>query len=109
MDFFDLPISEQRAAIQREQHAGLTRAIAEAQHEIQLLRDALNARQGATRHAQMTAAEIRLRAFEQARAAHERARASKRGGNDACESAEWHAIAADFERTGQGLTQGSNT
>lgn len=109
MDFFDLPLTEQRAAIQREKHASLTQSLKNAQQEIQLLRSALNARQRATPGAQMTPAEIRLRAFEQARAARCRAAEYKRFGNqcgrDARKADEWRAIAGDFERAAARLTQ----
>lgn len=100
MDFFDLPLTEQRAAIQREKHAGLTCAVAEAQREIGLLRAALYARQAATPHAQMTAAEIRWRAFEQARAARGLANGLERIGSTR-KAKEWREIARDFERAGQ--------
>lgn len=103
MDIFNLPISEQRAAIQRERHASLTQALTHAQHEIQLLRAALEARQAVTPHARMTPAEIHLRAFEQARAARGMARGLEHIGYHT-RAQQWRDIASDFERAATILT-----
>lgn len=77
--------------------------LADAHKEITLLREALQARQANTPHALPTAAEIRLRAFDQTRAARGMADGYKSIGN-LPKVEQWRAIACDFERAAHVLT-----
>lgn len=104
MDWFDLSPEQQCAAIARDDVGRAREHIAALDKEIQLLRAARQARQAATPHAQMTPAEIRLRAFEQARAARGMAKGFECVGN-ARKTQDWLTIANDFERAAARITQ----
>jgi hypothetical protein len=67
-----------------------------AHKEIRLLRAALEERQKATPYARMTPAEIRLRGFDQVRAALGMAKGYE-GMGAQYKTNEWRAIAQDFE------------